>query len=243
MLGIYMRARIALINVDEMSLNIMQHAICNPIANQRKLVVIIDDHPLILASLRDLVTLHSYAAEVRTFATFSTSLAVLKNSQPSLIFLDLGLPDIQGPEAVAIVRAVAPHSLLVVLTGNDEIVCEIPDIQNKVIPLLRKAMPYHLMNRAVGDLLAQIGVADVPNRLGPHLLQVPGRMECLSPKQREILRLLATGRSNHGIAVTQNVSIETIKTHLHDIYVKLQVKSRMQAVLIYQSAGAIHADV
>lgn len=218
-------------------MKIMQHALGNPVVNQRKLVVIIDDHPLVSASLRDLVALYSYVAEVRTFATFSASLAVLKNDHPALIFLDLGLPDTHGPDAVAIARTVAPHALLVVLTGNDEIAYGIPDIQNKVVPLLRKAMPHHLLNRAVRDLLVQIGVADVPNRSSLHLLQIQDRLECLSPKQREILRLLATGRSNHEIAVAQNVSVETIKTHLHDIYVKLQVKSRTQAVLVYQSAG------
>jgi len=225
-----------------MSWNTKQHAIVNPSVTQRKLVVVIDDHPLISASLRDLVALHSYVAEVRTFTSFSASLAVLKSNQPALIVLDLGLPDIQGGEAVAIVRTVAPRALLAVLTENDEVACGILGTQNKGIPLLRKTMPHYLMNRAVRSLLVRAGIVDVPNRSGTDLSALRDRMECLSPKQREILRLLATGRSNNEIAVVQNVGMETIKTHLHDIYVKLQVKSRTQAVLAYQSAGKSDAN-
>lgn len=208
----------------------------------RKLVMVIDDHPLVSASLRDLISLYSFSAEVRSFPSFSASLSVLQNARPVLIFLDLGLPDITGRAAIDAVHAKAPKALVAILSGNDELARDIPEIQNNTIPFLHKGLSHHMLTKALRGLLEQCGL---DNRVQQHSgAPEPGldRFDSFTPKQREILRLLATGRTNQDIAAAQNVSVETVKTHLHDIYAKLGVKSRTQAILLHQSASRLAQD-
>ena len=204
-------------------------------AAPRKLVMVIDDHSLVAASLRDLIALYSFSAEVRVFSSFSASLRLLQHSDPVLIFLDLGLPDISGRDAITAIRAKAPNALLAVLSGNDELAREIPEIQNKTIPFLHKGLSHHMLTRGLRALLDRCGLANGAQQPADTTDPVPDKLDSLTPKQREILRLLATGRTNQEIAAAQHVSVETIKSHLQDIYAKLGVKSRTQAVLQYQS--------
>ncbi|HYD60606.1 MAG TPA: response regulator transcription factor [Noviherbaspirillum sp.] len=205
-------------------------------APPRKLVIVIDDHPLVSASLRDLISLYSFSAEVRSFSSFSASVNVLQNEHPILVFLDLGLPDITGRAAIDAVRAKAPKALLAILSGNDELARDIPEIQNKTLPFLHKGLSHHMLTKALRGLLDQCGLDNGVQQHSSESEPMLERFDSLTPKQREILRLLATGRTNQDIAAAQNVSVETIKTHLHDIYAKLRVKNRTQAILLHQSA-------
>ena len=209
----------------------------------RKMVVVIDDHPLVSASLRDLIALYSFSAEVRSFPSFGSSLNVLQQGQPALVFLDLGLPDVTARVAIDTVREKAPDALLTILSGNDELARSIPEIQNKLIPFLHKGLSHHTFTRILRSLLDQCGLDNGVQQPSCRTEPILDRFQSLTPKQREILRLLATGRTNQEIAAAQNVSVETIKTHLHETYTKLQVKSRTQAVLLHQSAWRLAQDV
>jgi RNA polymerase sigma factor (sigma-70 family) len=204
----------------------------DPVNRKRKTVVVIDDHPLVAVALRDLISLYSLAAEIRTFSTIGNSINVLQKQNPALVLLDLGLPDINACDAITAVRRHAPDALLAILSGDDDTAHAIPDVQNNAIPFLCKSSPYPVLTRAVRDLLARCGLADNMHEADRETGIVRERLESLSPKQRKILKLLITGRTNQEIATVQNVSIQTIKTHLHGIYTKLEVKSRSQAVFL-----------
>jgi len=207
-------------------------------SERRRSVVVIDDHPLIGAAVRDLIVRYSRSAVVQLCLSLSAGLSALRFVEPDLIILDLGLPDANGYDAVIAVRAAAPRAYVALLTGNDELARSIPEVRSGAIPFLRKGMPERELSRAMYGLLRRCGLADgvcqFPDEPGP---DGPVRFERLSPKQRQILQLLATGRSNHEIAEALHVSAETIKTHLHEIFAKLHVKNRTQAVLLYQSAS------
>jgi DNA-binding NarL/FixJ family response regulator len=193
---------------------------------RQELVVVIDDHMLIATALRDLIAMYSLRAEVRAFTSLKTA----------LVIVDLGLPDCSPAEAVALARSAAPKALVAVLSGNEDAAQSIPEIRSGAVPFVHKGLHTRELTKAVRALLDRCGLSDTsPTKSEPDLVD-DGRLLSLSPKQREILRLLATGRTNAEIGRAMNLSGETVKSHLHDIFLKLQVKNRTQAVTRYQTA-------
>jgi DNA-binding NarL/FixJ family response regulator len=203
---------------------------------RQELVVVIDDHMLIATALRDLIAMYSLRAEVRAFTSLKTALQVLRCEAPLLVIVDLGLPDCSPAEAVALARSAAPKALVAVLSGNEDAAQSIPEIRSGAVPFVHKGLHTRELTKAVRALLDRCGLSDTsPTKSEPDLVD-DGRLLSLSPKQREILRLLATGRTNAEIGRAMNLSGETVKSHLHDIFLKLQVKNRTQAVTRYQTA-------
>jgi DNA-binding NarL/FixJ family response regulator len=206
-------------------------------ARGSNLVVLIDDHPMILSALRDLITASSLRADVRTFSSIAASLAVLRNDRPALVIVDLALPDISGAAAVELVRQAASHATVAVLSGDSATARAIPAICKGLVPFLDKGMRTLELTKAIHELLHRCGLDDgAPADDDPAQPHLQG-LASLSTKQRETLRLLSTGRTNEEIAKAMNLSRETVKTHLSDIFSKMQVKNRIQAVMLYQRAG------
>jgi DNA-binding NarL/FixJ family response regulator len=200
------------------------------------LVVVIDDHALIASALRDLVASYSMRAEVRCFSSISASLQVLRVDRPVLVILDLGLPDVCGEAAIHVVRRAAPDALIAVLSGDEAGARAIPAIRSGAIPFMSKGWRARELQQAVHALLERCGLADGPPLQADRDRHAVDRLASLSPRQREILRLLSTGRSNQHIAEMAKLSPQTVKTHLRDIFAKLQVNNRTQAVMLDQSA-------
>jgi len=209
---------------------------CYPRVARTGGVVVVEDHPLVAAAVRDLILRYSPSVTVRLCPSIMAALSVLHFHEPNLVILDLGLPDASGIEGIVAVRSVTPRAYLAIFSGNDALAHTIPEVRSGTIPFLRKGAPERELCSAVHKLLRCSGLVD---GLGQSLAE-PGsahnRFELLSPKQRQILGLLSTGRSNGDIAETLHVSAETIKTHLHVIFTKLEVKNRTQAVALYQTA-------
>jgi DNA-binding NarL/FixJ family response regulator len=199
------------------------------------LVVVIDDHALIASALRDLVASYSMRAEVRSFSSISASLQVLRADRPVLVILDLGLPDVCGEAAIHVVRRAVPGALVAVLSGDDAGARAIAEIRSGAVPFMSKGWRASELRRSVHALLERCGLADVasPGAADP---RAGDRMASLSPRQREILQLLATGRSNRHIADVTRLSPQTVKTHLREIFSKLQVSNRTQAAVVVQRA-------
>jgi NarL family two-component system response regulator LiaR len=199
-------------------------------------ITIVEDHPLIAAAMKDLINQFSRAAQVQLCRSLGMALPVLVSVKPRLVILDICLPDASGPRVLAAVREAAPGADLVLWSGNEQLARTLPEVGNGKIPFLSKALTQKEMTRALQIVLRRCGLLDALGRVGeaPHT-QCTDRDTRLSVRQRQILGLLATGRTNLQMASALNVSTDTIKTHLSDIFSKLRVTNRTQAVLWYQS--------
>jgi len=210
-----------------------------PGAPQGGFVLIIEDHPIVANGLKELVSDLAPAARVLSCGSLASALVSLAWS-PALVLLDLGLPDADGLAALEHVRRAAPGASVVVFSGQ-----ELPPAGAgsaaalRGVPFLSKSMRPAELRQTLLRLIEQAGLGS-PARLHRSTTdhETTDDVQSLSPKQREILRLLATGRMNTEIAELLGVSAETIKTHLREIYVRLQVKNRTQAVAVYQKSLA-----
>jgi two-component system nitrate/nitrite response regulator NarL len=200
-------------------------------AHQR-VILVIDDHPLVCSALRELITRYCRGVDVRSCSSLLSGLLTLRDTQPALVLLDLNLPDGHGEAVVEAVRERLVPGRLAIISGNDELAHSLPGVASGAIPYLKKGLSEREFSRRLFELLRRCGLADVATP--PPETKAPA-FEQLSPRQREILRLLATGLTNGEIAAALHVSADTIKTHMRDVFAKLQVRNRTEAVLRYQA--------
>jgi DNA-binding NarL/FixJ family response regulator len=204
-------------------------------------IVILDDHELVRKGLRALLDHESDVLIVGEAGTCAQALAVVKRRHPQLILLDMKLPDLSGIEACRRLLAEMPQLRILVLTSYAE--------EATVTAAIRGgAHGYVLKDVKPDDLIRAIRtVAGGRGYLDPRITQqtfrwirtsassgghTPG-LSHLSPQERLIMPLLSQGRTNKEIASQLGLSDKTIKNYLANIYDKLGVNRRTEAVAWY----------
>jgi DNA-binding NarL/FixJ family response regulator len=204
-------------------------------------IVLIDDHEMVRQGLRAFLERESDLTIVGEAATAAEAITVVERLQPHLVLLDLQLPDAPGVETCKNLLAVAPKTRILVLTGHAESATVIATLQSG-------AHGYVLKDVRLQDLVsAARAVADGRGYLDPHVTQqtlnwvrsssLPGvlcqGLAKLSRQERLIMPLLAEGKTNKEIAVHLQLSDKTVKNYLANIFFKIQVKRRSEAVAWY----------
>ncbi len=205
-------------------------------AEPRIKILIADDHPVVREGLTAMIQrqpdMH-VVAEAET-GRQATELALLH--KPDVVLMDLRMPEMGGVEVTATLRQRLPRCRVIVLTTYD-------GDQDIVRALQAGARAYLLKDVFRADLLAAIRAvhggesripAAVAQRLAEHIVN-PG----LTPRELEVLRLMAGGHSNREIARTLFVTESTIKGHVNNIFSKLGVRHRTHAVTLALKRGII----
>lgn len=198
-------------------------------------VLVVDDHPIVRQGLRSFLSSRDGIDVVGEAGTAADALAEASALSPDVVLLDLVMPGGGTIDAIASMRALSPAPRILVLTsfgGGDQ-----------VLPAVRAgASGYVLKDIAPSELEAAIravhrgGVVLDPHVAPTVMAEVtrepsaPGIDE-LTPRERDVLRLLAQGLSNHDLAATLYVSEKTVKTHVSSILQKLRLADRTQAAL------------
>jgi NarL family two-component system response regulator LiaR len=159
------------------------------------------------------------------------ALAKILDWQPDVVLQDLLMPGgIDGIETTARIRALCPSARVVALTASLD--------EPRMMGVLRAgAAGYIRKNAEPETLLAAVrSVAQGRTFIDPDLAQVLAAAcdtpsETLTPRETDVLRLVALGRSNRDIATSLGVGEETIKTHVSRVLAKLQVENRAQAIV------------
>lgn len=199
-------------------------------------VVIIDD----AAQIRDgLVTLINGSGDFRCIAAFGTAeeaLAEITGPDPDVVLMDIHLPGMSGIECTRILKTRFPSLPVVMLTiyENDEQIFE--SLKAGACGYLLKKTPPQKLLEAITEVCnggspmsGQIArkVVGAFQQYGPSAKET----ENLTRRENEILTYLARGYRYREIADALFISIETVRTHLRNIYEKLQVRSRSEAIL------------
>ena len=170
-----------------------------------------------------------------TYATAEAALAAIPLHPPEVTVLDINLPGIDGIECLRQLRTSCPKLQFLMLTAYEE--------SEKIFQSLRAGASGYLLKRAdtaeVIDAIRQVYEGGAPmssaiarqvvrhfNQMGDGASELPG----LSPREREVLELLARGAAYKEIAEHLALSIETIRMNVKHIYTKLHVHSRGEAV-------------
>lgn len=208
----------------------------------RTRVVLIDDHTVLRDGLKMLLSLEPDLEVVGEGGGGLEGIAVAQQLRPQVVVTDVGLPDVDGVEVTRRLREALPETRVLVLTVHDE--------DHYVFTLIQAGASGYLLKNAAGtDLVNAIrAVASGKPWLQPEIAQrlmsfaggkppAPPRsgldslIEPLTSRELEVLRLLAGAASNKEIADELAISPRTVETHLANIYGKLAVRSRTEAML------------
>lgn len=192
-------------------------------------VLLVDDHPVVRAGLRALL---EGSGDIRVVAEAQDALSAQERARPSDV--DVVVMDIQmgpGPTGIDATRAIrdAGGPPVLILTTFDTQSDILPALEAGAIGYLLKDVPEQTLHRAVLDAAANRPV--LSPQVTAQLVARSTRPEAaLSPREIEILTLLATGASNRSMAKQLFITEATVKTHLVHIYDKLGVDNRTAAI-------------
>ena len=208
-------------------------------------VVIADDHRVVRDGLRYMLSQEPDLEVVGEAEDGAQAIRVTAATHPDVLLLDLYMPELDGQGVLAALRG-APHQpAVVVLTSAT-------DDENLVRAVRAGANCYLLKTSAAGDVITAIRAAatgtsnlspDLATRLTRALRRPPPSdpLGALSPREREVLELIARGHSNRQIADELIIGEQTVKTHVSNILAKLGLQDRIQATIFalrHQQRGA-----
>jgi DNA-binding NarL/FixJ family response regulator len=195
-------------------------------------VLIADDHQIVREGLRSLLAKEPWIRVVGEAAEGRTTLRLARELAPDVIIMDVAMPDLNGIEATRQIVAEFPAIRVLALSMHDD--------RRFVLNMLKAgAKGYLLKDCAFKDLVKAIRVV-VANRiyLGSEVADILAQdylasatskessaVQTPSPREREVLQLLAEGGSSHRIAESLHISIKTVETHRAQLMAKLKVRS------------------
>ncbi len=208
-------------------------------------VLIVDDHAVVREGLRAFLELQDGFEVVGEAADGEDGVAVAGKLRPDVVLMDLVMPKLDGVGAMRELRVRLPDTRVIVLTSflDDERL--LPAIQTGAAGYLLKDVEPAELARAIraaraGEAVIDPSVAARLVRAIADRTQPPGEaLEQLTRREREVLQLLARGRSNKRIAFELGISEKTVKTHVGHLFAKLGVTDRTQAALLAVQRGLV----
>ena len=210
-------------------------------------VLLVDDHDLFRTGLRNL--LEEQGIQIAGECDNGTdALRAVRELAPDVVVMDLNMPGISGVEATRQISMIAPLTRVLVLTISDQD----SDVMDAI---LAGACGYLLKDASIQELMHGIEAAAVGESLvspaiaGKVLQQVrataasPDAAETiraeLSEREIDVLKLIASGNDNAMIAAELHISPKTVKNHISNILMKLQIENRIQAAVYAVRSGIV----
>ena len=209
-------------------------------------VMLVDDHDLFRTGLRNLLEEQGVHI-VAEAADGGTALQLVRELARDVVVMDLNMPGMNGIEATREITRLAPLTRVLVLTISDQD----GDVMDAI---LSGACGYLMKDSSIQDLMAGISAAAVGESLiSPHIAsKVLQRIRAtnveagegisrpeLSDRETEVLRLIANGKDNAEIAQELHISPKTVKNHISNILMKLQIENRIQAAVYAVRSGLV----
>ncbi|MFO7541023.1 MAG: response regulator transcription factor [Chloroflexota bacterium] len=216
-------------------------------------ILLVDDHELFREGLAGLINAQPDMAVVGQAGDGLEALTLARDLQPDLIVMDINMPICDGLEATRLIRADLPEILIIILTVHDE--------DEKLFEAIKAgANGYMLKDTNSADFLRGIrsglaGEAALPPKLATSLLEEFSRLANqptaglpddepadLTPRELEVLNLIATGATNQEISDKLAISLHTTKSHVRNILGKLHAVNRRQAARLATRHGLLHKE-
>jgi DNA-binding NarL/FixJ family response regulator len=210
-------------------------------------VLLVDDHDLFRNGLRNLLEEQGVQV-VGEAGGGQEAVRAVRELAPDIVVMDLNMPQMGGVEATRQITMIAPLTRVVVLTISDQD----SDVMDAI---LAGACGYLLKDSSVQELMRGIGSAAVGESLiSPHIAsKVLQRVRAsttlpqgadtiraeLSDREIEVLKLIANGKDNAMIAAELHISPKTVKNHISNILMKLQIDNRIQAAVYAVRSGIV----
>jgi DNA-binding NarL/FixJ family response regulator len=201
-------------------------------------VLVADDHPIVRSGI---VALLQTAGDVEVVGEAATGLEVVelaRHLEPDVVLMDLRMPGIDGDEATARILGERPAIRVLILTTYESDDSILTAIEAGASGYLLKAAPQDEILAGV-RAVARGEVALAPRIAALLVQRVKTPAIALSPRETQVLRLVAAGKSNPAIAAELFVGEATVKTHLLHVFEKLNVSDRTRAVTRAMELGLL----
>lgn len=205
-------------------------------------VLLVDDQALFREGLRTLLSVEPNVVVVGEAKDGGEALELVEQTHPSVVLMDLRMPNVDGVTATRRLRARFPRTQVLVLTTFDDDTSIFEAVRAGAVGYLLKDASAETLVSAIraadrGDSVLQPSVARRLMEEFSRLAPSPARQFSLSEREEAVLRLLARGASNKEIASALDVVEGTVKNHVTRIFEKLEVADRTQAALKAREAG------
>ena len=208
-------------------------------------VIIVDDHPVIRFGLRQMLKDEDNIEIVGELGTIDGLDALLASSEPDIVILDLELEHTHGVDALRSLREKSPTARVIIYTAHDEEERIVQAAELGIDGYMMKGCPSEELVNAIysvydGGSAIQSSVA---GKLMRHMNVRSNKEETpvthFSKREKQVLALLSSGKTNKGIGSTLFISESTVKFHVHAILNKLDANNRTEAVSIATQLGII----
>jgi DNA-binding NarL/FixJ family response regulator len=209
-------------------------------------IMVVDDHILFREGLVNMLGSQSDLVVVGEAGTVSESVARARQLKPDLILLDYSLPDGNGPYAARLILTELPQTKIVFLTIHDSVAYLVAAVQSGAVGYLVKNMPFAKLLasiRAVANnepaITRKMTLSLMQELAHPNPSQEAWSTDLakLTLREVEILRFLVMDASNQEIAEHFSISVSTVKSNLHEIFRKLDLKNRKEAASFARRQG------
>ena len=217
-----------------------------PDAPQR--VLIVEDHPLLAEALEGMLGREATLSVIGIEGTIAGALATVAREKPELVLMDQQLPDGRGTDAAQAIHRSDPEVHVVMLTGNTDDETLLAAIEAGVSGFISKGRPAAeiialVLRAAAGEIV--IPVDDLARLLRNQRERQSRERERqriangLTPRDREILDLMAEGVDTKEIAARTGLAVNTVRGHVQAVIEKLDTHSRLEAVLRAAALGLV----
>lgn len=197
------------------------------LSENRIRLIIVDDHPVVCSGLTSMLNIHADLEVTGSAASGAEALALLLREQPDIMLLDLRMPGMDGVAVLNAMDSRTQKTRVIVLTSFEK--------EEDIYRAIRAgAQGYVLKDTSETEIVAAIravhgGARYIPQHVAARLADRMMRAE-LTPREMEIIKLLAQGCTNKQVGHELGISDNTVRHHVNSIMEKLQVSDRTEAV-------------
>jgi DNA-binding NarL/FixJ family response regulator len=193
-------------------------------------VLIVDDHEVVREGLRLSLSRAPHVRVIGEAADGANAIALVERRRPDVVVMDVRMPGMDGLEATKEIMKQVPDAAVLIFTAFSERSLLARGLESGAKGYILKEAPHDTLLRAIERVAKGEGYVDPA--LMPAFLAGKDQADLLTPREREILQLLADGMSNAEVASKLFISQETVKSHVRHILAKLEADSRTHAVAI-----------
>jgi NarL family two-component system response regulator LiaR len=220
------------------------------IKEEKITILLVDDHPLLREALRSVLVKEKDFVIVGEAGDGEEAVKLALELKPKVVIMDISMPKLNGLEATRQIKSSSPDISVLALTVHTE--------DDYILDILQAGAAGYLIKNVYGKEVVQAikavasGDMVLSPAIGKNLLKHASRYptksimlesgDKLSVRELEVLKLAAQGRSNNDIAEALNINQRTVKGYLTEIFSKLRVGSRTEAVITGLRAGYISID-
>lgn len=204
--------------------------------NEKLRVLVVDDHVTVLEGLTAILGRQEDMSVVAEASTGHHAVDLWKIHRPDVVLVDIRMPQMDGVEVIEAIRRLGGNARIIVLTTVDT--------DNEVYRAVRAGAKAYLLKDCPREELVDTirRVHRGETCLAPSVvakLAAGVSSDPLTPRELEVLQLLAQGYSNKEIATRLFISEPTVKTHLRSVFSKLDVLSRTEAIAVASQRGLV----